>query len=183
MSLTASNIDAMLQAGCTAEQIAIVVKADIAERELIAAGKRAKDAARQQAKRAREAGNSHAMSRDVTACPRDIADPFPDKERSPKPPKEINPIQNPPLSPRWRDDWVPQAEWAAFEDMRRRIRKPMTDRARELAVSKLAELRDEGHDPAEVLNQSVMNSYQGLFPLKTKGGGGPQHHGMELPIC
>ena len=57
MGLSASMIDAMVSAGCTAEQLAAVIKADIAERESAANDRRARDAERQRRRR---------MSRDVT---------------------------------------------------------------------------------------------------------------------
>lgn len=59
--------------------------------------------------------------------------------------------------------WVPTEQWQAYCDMRQRIRKPMTDRAKVMAVAKLAEFRDAGHHPAAVLGQSIFNSWQGLF--------------------
>lgn len=59
---------------------------------------------------------------------------------------------------------IPEAEWEAFEDMRRRIKKPMTDKARTLAVNRLRELADAGFPPGDVLNHSILNNYQGLFP-------------------
>jgi hypothetical protein len=78
-----TTIDAMLAAGCTAEQLAAVVRAHEAGREIRAAEKRAKDAERQR---------RHRESRNVTVTTRDNCDlPLPDKERSPTPPKEINP--------------------------------------------------------------------------------------------
>ena len=66
-------------------------------------------------------------------------------------------------------EWVPTQAWQGYEEMRRRNRKQMTDRARELAVKRLNELREAGHDPEAVLNQSTFNSWQGLFPLKAEG--------------
>ena len=67
----------------------------------------------------------------------------------------------------------------AFSDyvtMRKSIRKPMTDRAIELAMKNLEKLTAvpiEGHGYAmdhdlavQILNQSIMNSWLGLFPLK-----------------
>lgn len=68
-------------------------------------------------------------------------------------------------------DWLPPAEWNAFVEMRNRMRKPMTERAKELAIAELAKLRDAGHDPVAVLNQSVMNSWLGLFALKNGARG------------
>jgi hypothetical protein len=63
-------------------------------------------------------------------------------------------------------DWVPLQAWNDYMDMRREIKKPMTEKAQILAFKKLAKLKARGHPPEEVLNQSVMNSYQGLFEVK-----------------
>ncbi|WP_019104028.1 helix-turn-helix domain-containing protein [Chromobacterium haemolyticum] len=62
--------------------------------------------------------------------------------------------------------WLPVDAWTAFVAMRKKLRKPMTDHAARLAVDKLVSLRAEGHDPRAVLEQSVFNSWQGLFPVK-----------------
>ena len=138
-----------------AQQLALAeARVEVAS-EAIAA-RRAKDRDRQNRRRSRDVTDCHVMSRDVT----DKKDP--DKEKSPKPPKEINPKNNPPISP--HPDWLPADEWAAFVEMRRSIRKPMTARAVELAIGKLDQYRRLGHKPAEVLNQSILNSWQDLFP-------------------
>ena len=52
--------------------------------------------------------------------------------------------------------------------MRKQIKKPLaTDRAIELAIKKLDKLSGGDNDKAiEILNQSILNSWQGLFPLK-----------------
>lgn len=63
-------------------------------------------------------------------------------------------------------DWLPLEEWKDFVEMRNKIKAPLTDKAVELAISKLSKLKDGGDNPAEVLNESIMNSYKGLFPLK-----------------
>lgn len=63
-------------------------------------------------------------------------------------------------------DWVPADCWQAYDEMRRRIRKPMTAYAAKLAIAKLEQLRRDGHDPGQVLDQSVLNAWQGLHPLK-----------------
>lgn len=75
-------------------------------------------------------------------------------------------------------NYFPQDEAldAAFTDyvaMRKQIKKPMTDRAVTLAIKKLQDLATipfgDGMDndlAIRILNQSVMNSWQGLFPLK-----------------
>lgn len=63
-------------------------------------------------------------------------------------------------------DWIPPQDWDEYEEMRRLIRKPMTNGAREKAVRRLDTLRGQGHDPSSVLQQSVFNSWQGLFAIK-----------------
>jgi len=64
--------------------------------------------------------------------------------------------------------WVPADAWAAFVDMRRKIRAPLTNHAAKLTVDELDKLRAGGDDPAAVLNQSVMNSWRGIFAVKSK---------------
>lgn len=63
-------------------------------------------------------------------------------------------------------DWVPQQEWADFDEMRsRKSGKAWTLRARELAVGELGRLMAAGEDAAAVLRQSVLRSWAGLFPI------------------
>lgn len=63
-------------------------------------------------------------------------------------------------------DWVPVDAWLAFVDMRKAIKKPLTPHAVKLALNELQQLRRDGHSPERVLNQSTLNSWQGLFPLR-----------------
>lgn len=63
-------------------------------------------------------------------------------------------------------DWVPVQAFENFVEMRRKIKKPLTEHAKELAIKDLARLRDEGESPEAVLNQSTFRCYQGLFPVK-----------------
>jgi hypothetical protein len=63
-------------------------------------------------------------------------------------------------------DDIPSEPWADFADMRRRIGKPLSPKACELAVARLRKLAEDGWPPGDVLNHSTLNSYQGLFPLK-----------------
>lgn len=53
-----------------------------------------------------------------------------------------------------------------YLQMRKAIRKPITNRALELAFKKLDELSHDDFEKVAIVNQSVMNSWQGLFPLK-----------------
>lgn len=54
-----------------------------------------------------------------------------------------------------------------FAAMRKQIKKPLTDRAVTLAQNKLSELSGGDNDKAiKILNQSVMNCWQDVYPLK-----------------
>lgn len=62
-------------------------------------------------------------------------------------------------------EWVPIESWNGYLEMRKKIKRPMTSRAIQLAISTLDKLRNEGYDVGAVLDQSIMNSWQGLFPI------------------
>jgi hypothetical protein len=63
-------------------------------------------------------------------------------------------------------DWIPVDVWDAYVGMRKQMKKPMSDYAKKLAVNELLKLVNQGFNPADVLNQSILNSWQGLFPIK-----------------
>lgn len=63
-------------------------------------------------------------------------------------------------------EWVPREAWDGFIVMRREIKKPLTGRAIQLAINKLQGLKNQGHDPGEVLDQSTLGKWQGLYELK-----------------
>lgn len=73
-----------------------------------------------------------------------------------------------------------------YLEMREQIKKPMTERAVELAIKKLEGLSvlpfsdSMDNDLAiQILNQSVMNSWQGLFPLKEQKTGSTPKGGVD----
>ena len=53
-----------------------------------------------------------------------------------------------------------------FKEFRKKIKKPMTDRAVELLVDKLNKLASDDETKIAILNQSIVNGWQGIFPLK-----------------
>lgn len=59
--------------------------------------------------------------------------------------------------------------WQEFIEMRTRMKKPATDRAKWLIVGRLANLEKQGHDPRKVLQQSIRNSWQDVFPIRLEG--------------
>ena len=56
--------------------------------------------------------------------------------------------------------------WDAYEQMRRKIKKPMTPRARELVVIELEKLRVEGQDAVAMLEQSNRNDWRSVPPRR-----------------
>lgn len=61
---------------------------------------------------------------------------------------------------------IPREAWDAFVEMRARIRKPLTDYAKRLAVLELGKLREQGHATLACLDQSTFSGWQGIFAPK-----------------
>ncbi|MBN1663412.1 MAG: DUF4373 domain-containing protein [Deltaproteobacteria bacterium] len=88
-------------------------------------------------------------------------------------------------------DWIPDETWVQFEAMRKKIKKPLTPYASHLIVLELKKIQTlHNHDPVDVINQSIKNSWQGVFPLKngftgnSNGGQGPQPSPFTIcPRC
>ena len=55
-----------------------------------------------------------------------------------------------------------------FIKMRKAIKKPLTTRGLELMINKLYKLTTNIDEQIEILNNSIMNNWQGIFPLKQK---------------
>ena len=58
----------------------------------------------------------------------------------------------------------------AFIDYRKSIKKPMSDRAITLLLGKLNKMSNSVQEKIEILNQSILNGWQGIFPLKNDSG-------------
>jgi hypothetical protein len=68
-------------------------------------------------------------------------------------------------------EYIDNQTWLDFLDMRKKIKKPPTDSAKEILIKKLIEYHDKGEDVNKILEQSIVNCWQGLFPLKTNHNG------------
>lgn len=53
-----------------------------------------------------------------------------------------------------------------FIDFRKKIKSPMTDHAIDILINKLDKMTSVNADKIEILNQSIMNGWKGIFPLK-----------------
>lgn len=64
-----------------------------------------------------------------------------------------------------------EVAWQAFIEMRKKIRKPMTEYAMELTIKKLETLAPgDTVTQKKILEQSVEHSWQSVYELKEKGG-------------
>jgi hypothetical protein len=63
-------------------------------------------------------------------------------------------------------DWIARDAWDGWVQMRKSKRDTPTDRAMQLAVKQLAGMRDAGQNPNDVLDQSTINGWKGLFEIK-----------------
>jgi DNA-binding MarR family transcriptional regulator len=63
-------------------------------------------------------------------------------------------------------DWLPIDAWEGWLAMRKKLKKPPTDRAMQMAIKKLEDLAQQGNDPAAVLDQSTLSGWTDLYPIK-----------------
>jgi hypothetical protein len=62
--------------------------------------------------------------------------------------------------------WVPEEAWCGYVDMRKKIKKPLTDRAAKMAIEKLDGLRKDGYDPEITLDKATSGCWRGLYPTQ-----------------
>jgi hypothetical protein len=150
-------LDAMIESGCTADQIAAIVKASLVEQEHRAEDRRAKDAERQR---------RHRASRDVTVTERDNADSVTDPALSPSP-NEINsnphPHTHPDMNPRARKadpfprpGWCKEAQhWTDLKANRKAKRLPNTPTAYLKFLRDIEQWVEPGWPPGRLLEAIV----------------------------
>lgn len=68
--------------------------------------------------------------------------------------------------------WLPIEAWEAYLEMRAKIKKPLTDYGKRLALKRLGKLVTEGHDPAELLEECVFKNWLDFYPARRAMKGG-----------
>jgi hypothetical protein len=63
-------------------------------------------------------------------------------------------------------EWIPENDWNDWLAIRKAKRAPTTIGAMNRAVKNLERLRAEGHAPADVLQQSTLNAWTDVYPIK-----------------
>lgn len=64
-------------------------------------------------------------------------------------------------------EWLPEESWKAFLEMRKSLRKPMTEKAKGLMLKKLIGFQQRGLDIASLLDNSTMNSWLDVYEPKS----------------
>lgn len=68
-------------------------------------------------------------------------------------------------------EWIDKSDWDDFEEMRKKQKKPMTDRARGAIVKKIENMTFKGYSPKEILENSIRNGWQDVYEPKEKQNG------------
>lgn len=63
-------------------------------------------------------------------------------------------------------DWIDKQDWEDFKQHRQQMKKPLTFQCEKRAIAKLAKLKTLGHDPKDVINESIINGWSGLFEIR-----------------
>lgn len=66
-------------------------------------------------------------------------------------------------------DWVPEEPWTGWVAMRKAMRHPITERGKTLAVTKLEELRGQGHDPGKLIDLATLKGWLSFYPDDRNG--------------
>lgn len=180
MSITAI-CEALIEAGATPLMIVAAVRADEQARCNNDEKRREKDRCRKVSERALALTYSHASTESTDSADKEkVLSPL-----SPFPP--ITPLTPTPQSPKEPiistrkevfvpPNWIPRQDWDDYLEMRVKAKKPATDAARKAAVVKLDRLRQKGHDPGGVLQQSTFHNWPGLYEIKENHGTTTQNH-------
>ncbi len=66
--------------------------------------------------------------------------------------------------------------WKAFVDHRKKLKAPMTERAKILLINKTRKIDGDNND---ILNQSIENGWKGVFEIKEVNNSGQQSNGYD----
>ena len=77
--------------------------------------------------------------------------------------KERNPVV-----PLELPEWLNKTDWNDFVEMRKKLKKPMTDRAVKLMISKLETMKNKGINTSEVLQKSILANWSDVYEPKVQ---------------
>src|SRR5262249_42722889 len=76
-------------------------------------------------------------------------------------------------------DWIDSQTWEEFLKVRKKLRAVNTARALNELIKSLQERREAGENVEAIINQSIVNSWKDVFPLRDKLNGGRGDGGGE----
>jgi hypothetical protein len=75
--------------------------------------------------------------------------------------------------------WLPIDSWKGWVEMRKQRKRPLTDRAKARAFTKLEALHLAGHDINELLDRSTINGWLDIYEPKGATNAGNSKHAAE----
>ena len=75
--------------------------------------------------------------------------------------------------------WLPIDSWKGWVEMRKQRKRPLTDRAKARAFTKLEALHLAGHDINELLDRSTINGWLDIYEPKGTQNAGNSKHAAE----
>ena len=75
--------------------------------------------------------------------------------------------------------WLPIDSWQGWVEMRKQRKRPLTDRAKARAFTKLEALHLAGHDINELLDRSTINGWLDIYEPKGATNAGNSKHAAE----
>lgn len=61
-------------------------------------------------------------------------------------------------------DWIDPEDWKDFEELRKKKKKPLTDRARKLAIGELQKIHDSGLSVKTAIERTILNGWLSFYP-------------------
>ena len=79
-------------------------------------------------------------------------------------------------------EWVSRDAWDGWVEMRKKIKAPLTDYAKRLAIGELNKLRGQGHDPTICINLAISKNWKSFYaPKEENQNGQPYFNGFGQP--
>lgn len=88
--------------------------------------------------------------------------------------RQLQPSRKPSTDGVSLPEWLPEEAWGDFLQHRKAVKAPVTPLAATRLIRTLTELREQGHDPVKVIDQTIATGkWTGLFPLSLQKGSAP----------
>ncbi len=72
-------------------------------------------------------------------------------------------------------EWLSVQDWNDFTEHRKHIKAPLSDNAKKRMITSLQKLKDSGANISDVINQSIINGWKDIFPIRTQNTKGNSH--------